>query len=81
MSHDEGNLYAFLVFGFGAGLFSFFKGFRTYRAHRIIEDTPESPIRSIPMGLTHIHGKARGAQPILSPVSEAGLSTGPTSME
>ena len=69
MSHDEGNLYAFLVFGFGAGLFSFFKGFRTYRAYRIIEDTPEIPIRSIPMGLIHIHGKAWGVKPILSPVS------------
>lgn len=69
MSGHEDNFYALLVFGFGAGLLSFFRGFRTYRKYRILEDTPEAPIRSIPMGLVQIHGKAMGEQQILSPVT------------
>jgi hypothetical protein len=69
MSHNDGNLLAFLVFGFGAGLASFFKGFRTYRKFRVLEDTPEIPIRSVPMGLVHVHGKAAGQEQVLSPVT------------
>src|SRR5712692_287040 len=58
-----------LIVGFGAGLYSFFKGFRVYGECRILEDTPEMPIRSIAMGLVHIHGKACGDQLVSSPVS------------
>jgi hypothetical protein len=58
-----------LIVGFGAGVYFFFKGFRVYRECRILEDTPEMPIRSIPMGLVHIHGKACGDQLASSPVS------------
>ena len=55
--------------GFGAGLFWFFKGFRVYREFRVVEDTPEMPIRSIPMGLVHVHGKAAGEQRVTSPIT------------
>src|SRR5574340_1214370 len=50
-----------VVVGFGAGLFWFFKGFRVYRQYRVLADTPEMPIRSIPMGLVEVHGKATPA--------------------
>ena len=56
--------------GFGAGLFSFFKGFRIYREYRVLADTPEIPIRSMAMGLVEIHGKAKGQQTTLSPVTK-----------
>jgi len=39
MPSDEGDVYAFLSLGFGAGLYSFFKGFRVYREYRVLEDT------------------------------------------
>ncbi len=55
--------------GFGAGLIWFFKGFRVYREYRVLLDTPEIPIRSIPMGLVEIHGKARAEQTVTSPVT------------
>jgi hypothetical protein len=58
-----------LVVGFGAGLFFFFKGFRVYREYRVLLDTPEIPIRSIPMGLVEIHGKARAEQTVSSPIT------------
>lgn len=59
-----------MVVGLGAGVFLFFKGFRVYREYRILEDTPEVPIRSVAMGLVHIHGKARGGHLVPSPVSK-----------
>ncbi len=55
--------------GFGFGLYWFFKGFRVYRECRVIEDTPETPIRSIAMGLVEVHGKAVGDPPVRSPVT------------
>ncbi len=56
--------------GFGAGLFWFFQGFKVYRKYRVLADTPEMPIHSIPMGLVEIHGKAKGEQLIPSPVTK-----------
>ncbi len=71
MSSDSGNTFIYAVLGFGAGLFWFFKGFRIYREYRVLADTPEIPIRSIPMGLVEIHGKARPADGrlVTSPVT------------
>ena len=67
---DEMKLDLALAAGFGAGLFWFFKGFRVYREYRVLADTPEMPIRSIPMGLVEIHGKTKGEQLIPSPVTK-----------
>jgi hypothetical protein len=69
MSSHSSNPEVLLVFGFGWGLYWFFKGFRVYREYRVLLDTPEIPIRSIPMGLVEIHGKARAAQTVASPVT------------
>jgi len=69
MSSHSTNLEVAIVAGFGAGLFWFFKGFHDYREFRVVEDTPEMPIRSIPMGLVHVHGKATGEQRVTSPIT------------
>lgn len=58
-----------LLVGFGAGLFYFYKGFRIFREYRVLMDTPETPIRSVAMGLVEIHGKAMGVEPVPSPVT------------
>ena len=57
------------MLGFGAGIYIFFKGFRQFRNYRLIADTPEIPIRSIPMGFVEVHGKAAGEKTVPSPVS------------
>jgi hypothetical protein len=69
MASNEGNVYAFLSLGFAAGLFSFFKGFRVFREYRVLEDTPLIPLRSVAMGLVHVHGKATANEYITSPVT------------
>lgn len=66
---SSGDVNFALAFGIGAGVFLFFKGFKAYREYRVIEDTPEIPIRSMPMGLVQIHGKAKGDQVVPSPVT------------
>ncbi len=72
MSSDDGKLFIYSTLGFGAGVYWFFKGFRVYREYRVLADTPESPIRSIPMGLVEVHGKAKPATdpPVPSPVTQ-----------
>jgi hypothetical protein len=59
-----------LTAGFAVGLYWFFKGFRVFRQYRLLMDTPEVPIRSVAMGLVEIHGKATGAPPVPSPVTQ-----------
>ena len=58
-----------LMMGFGAGLYSFLKGFRIYREYRILEDTPEVPIRGVAMGLTHVRGQVLAEETLTSPVT------------
>jgi len=68
MSSNSDNLGGVII-GFGAGIYFFFKGFRVFREYRVLADTPETPIRSMAMGLVEIHGKAKGDQLVDSPVS------------
>ena len=68
MAHDD-NLAAYALLGFAGGLYTFFKGFRQFRNYLLIADTPEIPIRSVPMGFVQIHGKAQGEKTVASPVS------------
>ena len=60
MSSHGTNLDRGAAVGVVAGLRWFSKGFRVYREHLVLADTPEIPIRSVAMGLVEIHGKARG---------------------
>jgi hypothetical protein len=59
-----------LAFGLAFGLYSFFKGLRVFREYRVIEDTPEMPIRSIPMGLVAVRGKTIGEPTVTSPLTQ-----------
>jgi len=70
MSSHGSDISVAAVVGFGAGLFWFIKGFRVFREYRLLADTPEIPIRSVAMGLVEIHGKAKGLQTVLSPVTK-----------
>ena len=71
MSRQNWQLDALLMLGFGAGLYTFFKGFRVYREYRVLEDTPEVPIRSVAMGLVHVHGTATGGVTLTAPVTHS----------
>src|SRR5579863_2190482 len=66
-----GNLEFALAVGFCGGVGSFFRGFRIYREYLLLQSTPQTPIRSIAMGLVRIHGKAVGEQLVNSPVSHS----------
>jgi hypothetical protein len=69
MVPNIGNLDIGLVVGFFGGIGAFFQGFRAYRVSRLLQDTPETPIRSIAMGFVRIHGKAKSDQLVTSPVT------------
>ncbi len=69
MVHNDDKIIGYAALGFAGGIYIFFKGFREFRKYRLLADTPEIPIRSIPMGFVEIHGKALGEQPMPSPVS------------
>jgi hypothetical protein len=58
-----------LLLGLGAGVWFFFKGFRTFREYQVVADTPRMPIRSLAMGFVHVRGKAEPEQLVQSPVS------------
>jgi hypothetical protein len=68
MAHNDDTA-GYAAIGFGLGLYIFFKGFKQFRNYRLIADTPEIPIRSVPMGFVEIHGKAQGEKTVQSPVS------------
>jgi len=69
MVHSSRELDFWLLAGCGFGFFTFFRGFRIYREYRVLEDTPEVPIRSVAMGLVRVHGKAMGEQQVLGPIT------------
>jgi hypothetical protein len=58
-----------LTVGFFGGLWTFFRGFKVFREYKIVEDTPRIAIRSVPMGLVRVRGKAQVDHPVPSPVS------------
>ncbi|MGH9453259.1 MAG: hypothetical protein ACRD2O_04735, partial [Terriglobia bacterium] len=68
MSHNSDPTFWFVV-GLGGGLVIFFRGFKVYREYRVVDDTPLIPIRSMPMGLVNIQGKATGEERLTSPVT------------
>ena len=69
MANDDGRLFFYSVIGFGAGVYTFFKGFREFRKYRLLADTPEIRIRSIPMGLVQVRGQAQSRETLLSPLT------------
>ena len=69
MIKGEMLLRAVLLAGLGVGLLTFFRGFFAYRQYRVLTDTPAVRIRGAPIGLVQIHGRAQGAQSLLSPIT------------
>ena len=69
MANDDGRLLLACIIGFGGGIYTFLKGFREYRKYRLVADTPEIHIRSIPMGLVKVRGEARAEETLLSPIT------------
>jgi Ca2+/Na+ antiporter len=52
------------------GLILFIVGFLKYREYRVLADTPQVPIRSVSMGLSHVAGTSTGGQPLTSPLTQ-----------
>ncbi len=69
MATDDGRLLLAAIIGFGGGIYTFLKGFREFREYRLVADTPENHIRSIPMGLVKVRGEARAEETLLSPIT------------
>ena len=69
MSGSNQDPTVYLALGACAGVYLFIKGFRVFRKYRVVEDTPAIPIRSVPMGLVHVRGKATGDQRVTSPIT------------
>lgn len=61
------NLVLFIAFLIGVLLFIL--GFKTYREYRVLAETPETPVRSIPMGLVRVSGTATGDDRLTSPLT------------
>ena len=49
------------------GLFAFYMGFSKLKSLRRIENTPTSAVRSMPMGLVELHGRAQRKEPLFGP--------------
>jgi hypothetical protein len=52
------------------GILLFIFGFVKYRQYRVLADTPQIPIRSVSMGLSHVAGTSTGGQPLVSPLTQ-----------
>jgi hypothetical protein len=50
------------------GTVTFLVAFKQYREYRILSDAPKARVRSMPMGLVHLNGKATG-EPLTSPLT------------
>ena len=66
ISPEEMKLTVFLAVLATAGVFLFFWGWEVYGKQKMIEDIPTSKIRSIPMGIVEIKGKALQKYPLES---------------
>ncbi len=57
----------YLIGGVIFGIFFFFRGFRSFRKKRLIQNIPTSEIRSLALGLIEVIGKAIPIYPLRSP--------------
>jgi hypothetical protein len=65
----EVELPVWLAVGAGAGVVLFFSGFRAWRRLRLIEDTPTSRVRSLPMGRVEVQGRTAGKAELEAPLT------------
>ena len=68
---SSGHVSPILPIGFVLfGIVLFIVGFLKYRRYRVLADTPQIPIRSVSMGLSHVAGTSTGGQPLISPLTQ-----------
>ncbi len=67
MGHD--NLLSYAIIGEISGIYFFFKGFKTLRKKRLIQNVPSSTVRAIPMGEVEIKGRAKAKHLLKTPIS------------
>ncbi len=58
-----------MLAGAGAGLVSFFHGFRAWRRLRLIEDTPTTKVRSMALGRVELEGRAEARAELAAPLT------------
>ncbi len=58
-----------MLAGTGAGLVSFFHGFRAWRRLRLIEDTPTAKVRSMALGRVELQGRAEAREELEAPLT------------
>jgi hypothetical protein len=63
------ELHAWATIALCAGPILFFRGFRDFRLHRLIQNTPTSRIRSMAMGLAEINGTVLQRSSVRAPFS------------
>jgi hypothetical protein len=66
-SHDDPSFWASI--GAAAGVYLFYRGFRTLQRKRLIMNTPSSKVRSASMGLVEVNGLATGPYTMTAPVT------------
>jgi hypothetical protein len=59
----------FVVVFLAIGILLFIFGFKKYSEYRVLADTPRATVRSIPMGLVHLQGRASGDKRLTSPLT------------
>lgn len=58
------------VAGVPTGIYLFYRGFSVLARKRLVQNIPQSTIRSVPIGQVEISGKATGPYTIISPLSQ-----------
>lgn len=66
-SDDEGDLFFMVLFGFAAGLYLIYDGFDTWQLGRLVQDTPTSKVRSMPVGRVELEGDVRKRDGAVTP--------------
>jgi len=69
MSDDRDDIVC-AVFGFGFGIYSFFRGFSRMRRKRLIENIPTSTVRGLALGLAEVSGRAKSIAVLESPLTK-----------
>jgi hypothetical protein len=67
---NDGRPIAWCIFGFFAGLYLFYRGFRLLQRRQLILNTPVSKIRSASMGMVELNGLAVGPYTMIAPITE-----------
>jgi len=69
ISPEEAKILVFLIIGSTSGVLIFFLGWEYLSKKRMIEGIPTSKIRSLPMGIVEVKGKAVPRFPVQTPVN------------